>query len=73
MSYPQSLDEIEEYVLTSEVSRRRWLQKLGLCDYCERGPKTDPCKFPERHKRAKERVDDQTEKADDQANDSTRG
>lgn len=49
MGYPLDLDEYEEERLIEEINRRVRLQEQGLCDYCERSPDTDPCKFPERH------------------------
>lgn len=58
MSYPLSLDEIDEAALRKEITRRQGLRKRGLCDYCERRPRTKSCKFPERHRDAGRREGD---------------
>ena len=54
MSYRLDLDEQDEAKLVGEIERRQGLRARGLCDYCERKPDTNPCKFPGRHRRAEE-------------------
>jgi len=49
MSYSLDLDEYDESRLVGEITRRKRLRAKGLCDYCERTPNTNPCKFPSRH------------------------
>jgi hypothetical protein len=49
MSGWRDLDEYTEGQLQNELARRRALRNSGLCDYCQRAPETEPCKFPERH------------------------
>ncbi len=46
---PKPLDAYSEDSLRTELRRRKKLQDLGLCDYCERGPDTRHCQFPSRH------------------------
>jgi hypothetical protein len=58
MSYRLDLDEQPEERLEAELARRRNLRAKGLCDYCERTPDTNPCKFPGRHRRAQEEKKD---------------
>lgn len=56
------LDEYEESRLRDELARRKRCQKLGVCDYCERLPRTSDCKFPERHRAALQRAVDKANK-----------
>lgn len=51
MSYPRGLDEFTDLELAEEIDRREKLRAAGKCDYCERSPKSSPCKFEERHYR----------------------
>lgn len=47
---PIDLNEYEERRLVGEIDRRASLRAVGLCDYCEREPSMNTCKFPERHR-----------------------
>lgn len=49
MSYPMDLDEYTEKALRAELKLRADRRAAGRCDYCNRTPETNPCRFPERH------------------------
>jgi hypothetical protein len=49
---PARLDTISRSQLEEELRRRDKAQATGRCDYCGKGPRTPPCKYPERHKAA---------------------
>lgn len=50
------LDEYSEHVLVAELKRRNALRVENLCDYCRRSADSTPCKFPERHKKAGDKI-----------------
>lgn len=49
MGYPKTLDEHSTEDLVSELMRRQQSRAAERCDYCDRLPDTDACKFPDRH------------------------
>lgn len=49
MSYPRALDEYASEELVDEIMRRQARRHSQRCDYCDRLPGTDACKFPDRH------------------------
>lgn len=51
----KSLQDYDEKELRAELDRRRRMQDLGLCDYCERNGDAAACAHPKRHDRAKVR------------------
>jgi len=50
VSYPAGIDEIAESDLLMELAKRAWARARGRCDYCQRLPEEEPCRFPERHR-----------------------
>jgi len=49
MSYPRDLDEYTSEDLVAEIMRRQAARASERCDYCNRLPTQDACKFPARH------------------------
>lgn len=49
MGYPVDLDQLSENSLREELDKRKKLREEGKCDYCERFPSTEPCRYPHRH------------------------
>lgn len=49
MSYPRDIDEYTTEELVGEIMLRQKRRYRERCDYCDRLPDTDPCKFPARH------------------------
>lgn len=50
------LDEIPTAALQGEISLRAQRRDRGVCDYCERHLDAPSCRFPERHKLARNRI-----------------
>ena len=53
MSYPRTLDEYTSEELVGEIMLRQSRRASQRCDYCNRLPETDACKYPERHNLSK--------------------
>lgn len=49
MTAPQGLDEYTSEELVDEIMLRQARRHAERCDYCNRLPEADACKFPERH------------------------
>lgn len=58
MSHFRDIDEYTEAQLRAELERRASLRERGLCDYCGQAQSAKPCRFPDRHRAAAPRPED---------------